>query len=87
LVDWILVVSVVFICFKKKNRLGRRFFKVHQTGKFMNRGNWLRGAQSPNLFYQCSRIVRVFSRLHSSNQLPMAAASGAFACLTGLDSR
>lgn len=35
---------------KRKNHPARWFFEGSATGKFLNRGNWLRGAQSPKLF-------------------------------------
>lgn len=40
-----------------------------------------------NLFFQFSLNWRMTSRLTPLNQLPVAAASGVKACLTGLDSR
>ena len=34
---------------KRKNHPARWFFEGSVTGKFLNQGNWLGGAQSPKL--------------------------------------
>ncbi|MGV5646379.1 hypothetical protein ACVN15_23075, partial [Escherichia coli] len=76
---------IVWFVNEKTTRQGG-FFEGSATGKFLNRGNWLGGAQSPKLFFQFSLNWRMTSRLTPLNQLPVAAAIGAFACLFGLDS-
>jgi hypothetical protein len=70
---------------KRKNRLGGGFSGSKSWS--LNRGNWLEEHSNQNLFFQFSLNRRITSRLTPLNQLPVAAASGAFACLTGLDSR
>ncbi len=73
---------------KRKNRLGGRFFsKVPRVGALRTKVTGLEERSNQNLFFQFSLNRRITSRLTPLNQLPVAAASGAFACLSGLDSR
>lgn len=50
----------------KKTAFAGRFFEGSRVCGSLNRGNWLGGAQSPKLSFQCSLITHETSRLSSS---------------------
>lgn len=52
---------------KRKNRPARRLFEGSQSSNSLNQGNWLGGAQPPNLFFQFSLNRRITSRLTPLN--------------------
>ncbi len=48
---------------KRINSPARRLFEGSQSSNSLNQGNWLGGAQPPNLSFQCSLNRRITSRL------------------------
>ncbi len=72
---------------KRKTALAGGFSKVPRVGALRTKVTGLEERSNQNLFFQFSLNRRITSRLTPLNQLPVAAASGAFACLSGLDSR
>ncbi len=75
------------LCKRKKPPWRAVFSKVPRVGALRTKVTGLEERSNQNLFFQFSLNRRITSRLTPLNQLPVAAASGAFACLSGLDSR
>ncbi len=70
LTSWPLPILSRILALKRKNHPARWFFRrCARVDALLNRGNWLGGAQSPKLSFQCSLIAPETSRLSSSKHL------------------